>query len=218
MVRPRLLDLYCGAGGASEGYHRAGFEVIGVDILEQPAYPFRFIQADATTFPLDGLQAIHASPPCQAFTQMSARWRGRSDIADGHADLLTPTRERFAGLSVPWVIENVPGAIDLMEPTVTLHGAMFGLGVNRPRLFESNVLLMAPKQGRHRKPIGVYGRYPDGRSLGRMRNNGNGGGKSKIRVAMGIDWMTWKQIREAIPPAYTHYIGAQLMAVLELAS
>src|SRR5690348_15884104 len=104
--RPRLLDLFCGAGGASEGYHQAGIEVTGVDIRPQPHYPFTFIQADALTFPLGGFDAIHASPPCQAFSQITC---ARGDPS-AHPDLLTPIRERLAGQSAPSVIEYVPGA------------------------------------------------------------------------------------------------------------
>lgn len=219
-MRPRMLDLFCGAGGAAVGYHRAGFDVVGVDIAPQPRYPFEFHQADALTFPLGGFDAVHASPPCQAFTQMSARWRGKGTKADTHLDLLTPTRARLAGLDTPWVIENVQGAKHHMAPTLVLHGGMFGLGVHRPRLFESNVLLLAARSDRCVSPLGVYGTKPDGRTTYRYRNNGNMKGKSLIRAAksieeaseaMGIDWMTWDEIRESIPPAYTHFIGEQLL-------
>src|SRR5690348_12685082 len=109
------------------GYHRAGFEVVGVDLRPQPNYPFEFHQADALEFPLDGFDAVHASPPCQAFTQMSAKWRGKGTRADSHPNLLTPMRELLRGELRPWVIENVPGARRLMSPTVILHGGMFGL-------------------------------------------------------------------------------------------
>src|SRR6516162_8264231 len=115
MTRPRLLDLFCGAGGAAMGYHRAGFDVTGVDNRPQPRYPFTFHQADAMTFPLDGFDAIHASPPCQAFTQMSARWRGKGTKADEHPDLITPTLARLRPLEVPWVVENVQGAVRIMR-------------------------------------------------------------------------------------------------------
>ena len=221
MTRPRLLDLFCGAGGAATGYHRAGFDITGVDINPQPRYPFTFIQADAMTFPLDGYDAIHASPPCEAFTQMSARWRGKGTKADEHPDLLTPTLARLRPLEVPWVVENVQGAVHIMRVMLRLHGGMFpGLGVHRPRLFESNVLLLMPAARQVKSPVGVYGTQPDGRTTYRYRNNGNYKGKSLIRAAksveearevMGIDWMTWDEIRKAIPPAYTELIGAQLL-------
>ena len=221
--RPRLLDLFCGAGGCSMGYHRAGFDVTGVDLNPQPNYPFEFIQADAMTYPLEGFDAYAGSPPCEGFTQMSARWRGKGTKADTYPDLLTPTLARFRQLSAPWVIENVQGAVHHMRATLTLHGGMFGLGVHRPRLFESNVLLLIPKAPACKQPIGVYGTKPDGRTTYRYRNNGNYKGKSLIRAAksveearevMGIDWMTWDEIRNAIPPAYTEFIGHQLIGYL----
>lgn len=240
--RPRLLDLFCGAGGAAVGYHRAGFEVVGVDNRPQPHYPFEFHLDDAMTvlaavpariggvefWPLGRFDAIHASPPCQAFTQMSARWRGKGGKADGHVDLLTPTRAMLADVSLPWVIENVQGARNFMRTTLALHGGQFGLGVHRPRLFESNVMLMSPGGPRAESPIGVYGDKPDGRMLWRLRNNGNMKGKSVIRAArsieearavMGIDWMPeWDELREAIPPAYTEWIGRQLLAAIRVAA
>jgi DNA (cytosine-5)-methyltransferase 1 len=219
-VRPRLLDLFCGAGGAGMGYSRAGFDVVGVDINPQPDYPFMFHQADAMTFPLDGFDAIHASPPCQAFTQMSARWRGKGTKADAHPDHLTPTMERFRELNTPWVVENVQGAVRLMGRVLRLHGGMFGLRVHRPRLFASNVLLLSMNADQTRSPVGVYGKV-DGRTTYRYRNNGNYKGKSLIRAwksveegrqAMGIDWTDdARSIAEAIPPAYTEYIGRQLL-------
>jgi DNA (cytosine-5)-methyltransferase 1 len=215
-----LLDLFCGAGGAAMGYCRAGFDVVGVDIRPQPRYPFEFVQADAIEFPRDGFDAIHASPPCQAFTQMSARWRGKGTKADDHVDLLTPTLELLRPLETPWVAENVQGAKHHMRANLTLHGGMFGLGVHRPRLFESNVLLLAPKASQTVSPVGVYGKV-DGRTTYRYRNNGNYKGKSLIRAwksveegqrAMGIDWTDDpRELAEAIPPAYTELIGHQLM-------
>ena len=224
MIRPKLLDLFCGAGGAAMGYHRAGFDVTGVDNRPQPRYPFTFIQADAMTFPLDGFDAIHASPPCQAFTQMSARWRGKGTKADIHPDLLTPTLAILRTLGLPYIVENVQGAKAHMRATLVLHGGMFRLGVHRPRLFEANVLILAVRTPQTLSPLGVYGAKPDGHTTYRYRDNGNYKGKSLIRTAksveeareaMGIDWMTWDEIREAIPPAYTEYIGAQLLEHLK---
>jgi DNA (cytosine-5)-methyltransferase 1 len=233
------LDLYSGAGGAAVGYDRAGFEVTGVDIRPQPRYPFRFVEADALEYLAahgHEYDAVHASPPCQAFTQMSAKYRGKGGKADGHPDLLTPTRAALRNNPRPWVVENVVGAKRAMSPGLLLHGAMFGLGVHRPRLFESNVLLLAPGGGptpRKIEPIGVYGEAADGRRL-RYRNSLAGrdaqgrpiyGKKSVMRAArsideasaaMGINWMTWEEIREAIPPAYAAWIGARLMASLAL--
>lgn len=234
-MRPRLLDLYSGAGGAAMGYSRAGFHVTGVDIRPQPRYAGDvFIEGDALTFLEEHgheYDAIHASPPCQAFTQMSARWRGKGGPTDDHPNLLTPTRTLLSKFRQPWVVENVQGARDHMAATIVLHGGMFGLGVHRPRLFESNVMLLAAHGPRTVLPIGVYGARPDGRTTYRYRNNttigrsGQDTTKSLIRAAksieeareaMGIDWMDWSEIKEAIPPAYTRYIGAQLIAALSL--
>jgi DNA (cytosine-5)-methyltransferase 1 len=205
------------------GYFRAGFDVTGVDIRPMPRYPFAFHQADALEFLAEHgheYDAIHASPPCQAFTQMSARWRGKGGPTDDHPDLLTPTRALLATYPQPWVIENVQGAKRHMRPVLILHGGLFGLGVHRPRLFESNVYLCSLHGPRTAFPIGVYGAKPEGRTTYRYRNNGNMKGKSLIRTAksieeareaMGIDWMDWSEIKEAIPPAYTEYIGHQLL-------
>jgi DNA (cytosine-5)-methyltransferase 1 len=199
-----------------------------VDIRPQPRYAGDdVIQADALAFLEEyghGYDVIHASPPCQAFTQMSARWRGKGGPTDDHPNLLTPTRELLAGFRRPWVVENVQGARNHMRATIVLHGGLFGLGVHRPRLFESNMMLLAPPGHRCVEPIGVYGTKPDGRTTYRYQNNGNRKGKSLIRAAksieearaaMGIDWMTWDEIKEAIPPAYTECLGLQLRVALE---
>jgi DNA (cytosine-5)-methyltransferase 1 len=225
----RILDLFCGAGGAAMGYHRAGFEVVGVDISPQPHYPFKFYRADAmeaigalgTRHWLTGFDVIHASPPCQDFTTMSNRWRGAGGKADQHVDLLTPVRELFAAIAIPWVIENVVGSKGKMRPTLVLHGGMFGLGVDRPRYFESNVLLFAPEGPRTIDPIGVYGKAPDGRRLF-TRTDGSeqraAASLEEAQAAMGMDWADWNGVREAIPPAYTEWIGRQLLAFLEVAA
>jgi DNA (cytosine-5)-methyltransferase 1 len=125
MNRPRLLDLFCGAGGCGVGYRQAGFDVVGVDLLDQPDYPFEFHQADAMTYPLDGdWDAIHASPPCQAFTSLKVMHNARE-----HEDLLTETRERLQAWGGLYVIENVPGAP--MRNHVTICGSSIGLGVRK---------------------------------------------------------------------------------------
>lgn len=206
-MRPRLLDLFCCAGGAATGYARAGFEVVGVDIKPQPHYPFEFILADAMTYPLDGFDAIHASPPCQKYSTMTGRWEGR---ADEHPDLIAATRMRLVVSGLPYVIENVPGA-PLLE-AITLCGSMFGLGVRRHRRFESNVSMLAPRcnhaaQGR---VVGVYG-HAGGSS---KRDGISFGGVATWREAMGIDWMVGNELAEAIPPAYTEWLGTKLMAAL----
>ena len=206
-TKPRLLDLFCKAGGAAMGYHWAGFEVIGVDIEPQPRYPFEFIQADALTFPLDGYQVIHASPPCQKWTRAD-KLREAQGSKQNAIDSLTPTRERLQGRL--YVIENVQGA-PLTTPLI-LCGSSFGLKVRRHRLFESPFLMLAPpcRHDAQGRPVGVYHRLRD--SLP------NGGQTARTlqeaQEAMGIDWMRWPELREAIPPAYTEYIGRQLMAVL----
>jgi DNA (cytosine-5)-methyltransferase 1 len=239
--RPRLLDLFSGAGGAAMGYCLAGFEVVGVDIKPQPHYPFEFYCEDAMSLlraarvgstrwtmrggmclDLDSFDAIHASPPCQFFTQMRASWRAQG-VDDGYVDLLTPTLDSLRALSMPWVVENVVGARKAMGEVVTLHGAMFGLAVHRPRLFESNVFIMAPKQRVNAEPVGVYDSRPRGKTHHRTRLNGNGKGRSEMRIArtveegreaMGISWMDWPELKESIPPAYTKYIGGYLLAEL----
>lgn len=214
----RLLDLFCGAGGCSMGYHRAGFEVVGVDIEPHPDYPYELIVADAMDVLadrdyLDTFDVVHASPPCQAYTTMSNRARGE------WPDLLEPVLVALRSWGGTWVVENVPGARRHMPDPMTLHGGMFGLGVSRPRLFSSNTLLLSPGQfPAVDDPIGVYGARPDGR---RLRTRADGTEQRAARsieeglAAMGIDWMTdWRDVAEAIPPAYTEHIGVQLLHAL----
>ena len=225
-MKPRLLDLFCGAGGCAKGYQNAGFYVVGVDIKPQPRYcGDEFIQADALVHlsEREGLHlpfdAIHASPPCQYFTQMRASWRAQG-VNDGYVDILTPTLELLRPLGLPYVVENVVGARKHMRETLMLHGGMFGLAVHRPRVFETNFLVLAPKSPIVREPVGVYDSRPRGKTHHRTRLNGNGKGRSEMRIArtleegqeaMGIDWMEWHELKEAIPPAYTELIGHQLM-------
>jgi len=179
----RLLDLFCGAGGAAMGYHRAGFEVVGVDITPQPHYPFEFHQGDAMTFPLEGFDVIHASPPCQTYI------RGGTVDKAKHPDLLPSVRYGFEWEGVPYVIENVPGAP--MRPDVILCGSMFGLGIRRHRWFESNVALPPWTLAcNHSLPVtGVYGhRHGDGGAWkGMLPSNHETWSRE-----MGIDWMTAK--------------------------
>jgi DNA (cytosine-5)-methyltransferase 1 len=214
-MKPRLLDLFCGAGGAAMGYHRAGFEVVGVDIKPQPHYPFEFHQADAIEYMTPpafviGFDAIHASPPCQKFSRTAHLARSQGKKAS-EVDLLTPVRPLLQATGLPYVIENVEGAP--MESPIFFCGSSFGLKVKRHRLFESNVLLLgAPCDHRRQgRPVGVYGSKGDDIPKG---------GKTAATVeeaqeAMGIDWMPrWGELKEAIPPAYTEWIGRQLMAVI----
>lgn len=217
MTRPRLLDLFCGAGGCAMGYHRAGFEVVGVDVKPQPRYPFTFHQGDALEFlKKHGIyfDAIHASPPCQAYSAMKTNWNARKD----HPDLLPETRAALKAVGVPYVIENVPGAP--MDPLVMLCGSSFGLGVaeyqlRRHRWFEisEGIWMMSPPCQHDGPVIGVYGDH------GRDRRRTEGFGRyftlDERKEAMGIDWMARNELDQAIPPAYTEYIGQHLIQALE---
>lgn len=224
MTRPRLLDLFCGAGGATKGYQLAGFDVTGVDIVDQPLYcGDDFVKADAMTYPLDGFDAVHASPPCQAYSTMGNRSRALGKrILPPAPELLTTTLERFADLGVPWIVENVAGARRLMPNAFMLSGGMFGLGVHRPRYFSSNTLILTPSRASPpAHGIGVYGRAADGRRLFNRKSNGTYRAPRSLeeaQVAMGMDWADWHGTKEAIPPAYTFFIGEQLLASLERAA
>lgn len=205
--RPLLLDLFCGAGGAAMGYHRAGFDVVGVDIAPQPRYPFRFHQADAMTFPLDGFDAYHASPPCQGYSRM----RHLPWLADRtYPLLLAATWDRLAATQRPWILENVEDAP--MPHSAVLCGWTLGLPFYRHRRFGSSHLLLAPPHRRHVHTIAPGGanlskRYQQGGSVatfGALRTAGS------AADAMGIGWMTQRELSESIPPAYTEYVGAQI--------
>ena len=206
MSRPRLLDLFCGAGGAAMGYHRAGFEVVGVDLYPQPHYPFEFRQADALTAPLDGFDAIHASPVCQRFSAMSTC---RPGLSDEYPDFIVAVRARLQAAGVPWVIENVPGS-PLRLP-VTLCGHMFGLRLYRHRLFETSFPLAAPTHQPHTLPASKAGHWVPGTIISVA---GHCAPIKEARAAMGIDWMPRNELAEAIPPAYTEWVGRQLLEVL----
>jgi DNA (cytosine-5)-methyltransferase 1 len=210
-VKPRLLDLFCGAGGAAMGYSRTGFDVVGVDIRPQPRYPFEFIQADALeVFAELEFDAIHASPPCQAYT-MAQRIRGRE-----HADLVAPTRDLLKATGLPYVIENVPGA-PLIDPVV-LEGQMFdGLRTQRKRWFETNWPLDVPfLRGPRPASQAKMGRKPKSHEW--FQVVGNTSDADGARAAMGIDWMNRNELSQAIPPAYTELIGHQLMQHLKAAA
>ena len=207
-ARPRLLDLFCGAGGCSMGYHRASFDVVGVDNRPQPRYPFPFVQADALDFlATHGRQfdVIHASPPCQAYTA------ARPMHGNRHPDLVGTVRDLLDSTGKLWVIENVPGAP--LRFFTTVCGLALGIKVKRHRLFESNLLLFAPPCPR--RHVGewytVFGDGGSRVSRGRKRDAKNG----TARLAMGIEWMNRRELSQAIPPAYTHYLGVQLRAALE---
>lgn len=213
MTRPRLLDLFCGAGGAAMGYHRAGFDVVGVDIRPQKHYPFEFHQADALEFCAEHgheFDVIHASPPCQAYV------RSGMVAKDGrHPDLLPSARDLLVGIGPPWVIENVPGAP--MRVDVMLCGSMFGLGVRRHRWFELGIAIppLTLACDHSRAITGVYG-HPHGKG-GAWRNGKRPMLPSDLPTwsrEMGIDWMTAAELSQAIPPAYTEFVGRQLLKAL----
>lgn len=216
--RPRLLDLFCCAGGAGVGYQRAGFDVVGVDVDPQPRYPLTFIQADALTLDPDfvaSFDVIHASPPCQSYSDLAKRNRN----ADAWPRLIEPVREMLQATGRPYVIENVEGA-PLIDPVV-LCGTMFpSLRVIRHRLFESNVALTVPEHRRHPlvfthdKRKNHYGKLDQNKSYVQVTGGGNCS-IANARDALGIDWMTKNELNESIPPAYTHHIGTQLVAALD---
>ncbi len=217
--RPRLLDLCCKQGGASMGYYRAGFEVVGVDIEDQPRYPFEFHQADALTYPLDDFDFVHASPPCPGYSRL----RHLPWLKDKTWPLLIePLRARLQLANVLWTIENVMDA-PLSGPW--LCGRMFGLPLYRHRRFESNWRWFPPPHLKHGVVIG-HGRMVNDRRKGTLNagsNKGAWGNQSVITVAggqfrkadgeraMGIDWMSIAGLVDAIPPVMTEYIGRQLL-------
>jgi DNA (cytosine-5)-methyltransferase 1 len=207
----RLLDLYCGAGGAGVGYARAGFEVIGVDLAAQPNYPYEFLRCDALEFlQLAGLRqtfdAIHASPPCQAYSRLR---HARPDRE--WPDLLAPTRAALERCGLPWVIENVQGA-PLKNGVVMLCGTAFGLDADgfehrRHRFFEATFPMLVPGCQHQLPSAPLYG-HSSGKDF--RDRYGRGYGIEHKRAAMGIDWMNRDELAEAIPPAFTEYIGGAL--------
>lgn len=206
---PRALDLFSGAGGSARGYHLAGFEVVGVDIVGQPHYPFTFIEADAMTFPLEGFDVVHASPPCQKYSVTRNCRPGKGD--EHYVDLVGPTRERLLEWGGPYVIENVVGA-PLIEPT-RLCGSMFGLDVQRHRLFESNVGLYAPGPCEHDIWEPRFKRGHKGRpNLRKTVAVGDWRHPLELQqAAIGITWMSVAEMSQAVPPAYTEWVGYLLM-------
>lgn len=240
-IKPKLLDLFCGAGGCSVGYSRAGFDVVGVDHVPQPRYPFAFYEADAVDvlsclvsgasclgMHLSDFDAIHASPPCQAFSTLKVMPNARQ-----HHDLLTPTRGLLERCGKPWVIENVVGSPIAVESAplfttacgIMLCGTMFGLNngsheLRRHRLFESSEFLEQPTCRHRLDVIGFYGDHARTRQRTIAGNRNRGGDISGndrkmplVRDLMGIDWMVWDEAKLAIPPAYTEHIGKQLIQV-----
>jgi DNA (cytosine-5)-methyltransferase 1 len=221
---PKLLDLFCKAGGASMGYEMAGFDVVGVDIKKQKRYPFKFIQADALAIMADkeflsNFDVIAASPPCQTHS-ITQHLRDAQGNSTTKLDLIPETRQALQNWGGKYIIENVPGA-PLINPVV-MCGSSFGLKVRRHRHFESNLSLTSLKcdhkgQGR---PVGVYGAmndHPKGidRTTGKMVYGGRTATSiDEAREAMGINWMIWGELVEAIPPAYTEHLGKQAISQL----
>lgn len=242
MTRPRLLDLYCGAGGCSKGYFEAGFDVVGVDVDPQPNYPYEFVQADALKYVswlieaeyahvddavtayncagghlLSDFAAIHASPPCQAYSAAKRIGNARP----GHKDLVGVTRDVLIQAGRPWIIENVPGSP--LDTHVELCGTQFGLPLRRHRFFESSEFLFShPNPCRHRDgDLTVFGHvvqicgsrgtaYKDAK--GRTHYRPLRVGIEEGRDAMGIDWMNRGELSQAIPPVFTEYLGRQLLS------
>lgn len=228
MNRPRLLDLFCCAGGAAKGYHDAGFDVVGVDINPQPNYPYEFVQADALSLVVDrfgqwrchtvdgrlyvvgAIDAAHASPPCQGYTALTT---GTNAGRSARPRLVAATRALLNGTGKPYVIENVQGSD--VRRDATLCGEMFGLAVIRHRYFEIGGWSYSPPchiPHRGRVQGWRHGVYHDGPYFAVY---GDGGGKGTVaewQQAMGIDWTDNRvELAEAIPPAYTNHIGLQLM-------
>jgi len=239
LVKPKLLDLFCGAGGCTKGYQEAGFEVVGVDINPQPNYCGDEFHQDDALFYLrhfgsefaQGLRgglrrwprqcpefaAIHASPPCQSYTQL-ASVNAKLGREQKHAKLIDPMRELLRATGLPYVIENVVGST-LIDP-VRICGTSFGLPLRRHRLFESNLELIGTPCEHSRFTEPKY--WTSWRPKGETRLStvvqvyGNGADKHEWPAAMGIDWMTYDELAEAIPPAYTRFIGEQLATHLQL--
>lgn len=228
-MKPRLLDLFCGAGGAAMGYHRAGFEVVGVDIVDQPDYPFEFIKTDALAylhvsgrFIGEHFDAIHASPPCQPYSKAvrsrSSKWN--DTLGKDEPALIFPIRNRLLDLGLPYVIENVRDAAPDLRAPIELCGAMFGLPIPRHRLFELSWRIPAFDVPHHPDCKGMAKRYAlirgwDPRDMTVTGKGRNAGTSERWSEVMGIDWhMTQHQLKEAIPPAYTEWIGRQLLAAI----
>ena len=234
-TRPRLLDLFCGAGGCSVGYERAGLEVVGVDHKPQPHYPFAFLEGDAlelmvcllrdgffhTTASdkplwLSDLDAIHASPPCQAYSSLRhLPWLKDKD----YPKLINPVRDALVASGKVWVIEN---SVRAPLSGIFLCGTMFGLPLYRHRRFECSHLLLRPPHERHTEIIGHGRRVNNRRSAkgawGNQKIVTVAGGQFKKRDgerAMGIDWMSKPELAQAIPPAYTEWIGRRLMPTVQ---
>lgn len=218
----RILDLFCGAGGAAEGYAYAGFEVTGIDIKKQNRYPYKFIQMDVMRLRpehiVEHFDAIHASPPCQLYSSLGQLHQG-TDYHERHPDLVEPTRRLLEKTGLPYVIENVPGA-PLLDPIV-LCGSSFGLRVRRHRLFECNFPIVAPPCDhgwQQARPLYNKSQYKGGKrkvlsGTVNVYGQGCGLGPGEIEVwrdVMEMPGHTLRGMSQAIPPAFTEYIGNRL--------
>lgn len=217
MKRLNAVDLFCCAGGASVGLHRAGFDMTGVDIEPQPRYPFRFYQSDALKWPLRDTgftqsrpcyHFVWASPPCQKFCALNTR----EDLSR-YPDLIAPVRAKLLASGIPFVIENVPGAP--IRHDLMLCGTMFGLRSYRHRYFECSFPIEQPPHPKHTVRVNRRGEnrrkhWADGGFITITGDVGTYCGPK----AMGIDWMTGNEMSEAIPPAYAEYIGRAALAHL----
>lgn len=217
----KVLDLYCGGGGAGMGWHLGGCEVVGVDNVPQDSYPFEFVQADALLVLTDldfvrTFDLIHASPPCQWSTNLN-RGTNLHTRRHLHTNLIPATRELLKLTGVPWVIENVQGAT--VRRDLTLCGEMFGLDVIRHRYFEvAGFTVVEPAHRPHRGRVRGWrhGRFHDGPYVAVYGDGGGKGSVSQWQKAMGIDWMSSRaELAEAIPPAYTEFLAEQFRASLK---
>jgi DNA (cytosine-5)-methyltransferase 1 len=200
----KMLDLFCGAGGSAVGYSRAGFKIVGVDIVCQENYPFGFIKDDAISYLIrhgHKFQAIHASPPCQAYS-ITKSIHGRI-----YPKLIEPLRDALVFVGRPYIIENVVGAPLLNS--LTLCGLMFGLKIYRHRIFESNCLMLVPTHFKHRERALKVGHRASGNEI--MTIAGHFSSLEYAKKCMGIDWMKRDELSQAIPPAYTEFLGKQLI-------
>ncbi|MFE7359778.1 DNA cytosine methyltransferase [[Kitasatospora] papulosa] len=223
--RPLLLDLFCCAGGAATGYHRAGFDVIGIDIIDRPNYPFTFVRADAldhlaaliASGEIGRFAAVHSSPPCQAGCALTVGTNASQGWGGDHNDLMAPTRVLLERTGLPYVIEQPNGKAHIRKD-LSLCGEMFGLGVLRHRNFElGRWTIERPTHPKHRGYVRGYrhGVYRDGPYVAAY---GSGGGKATVpemQEAMGIAWTDVREeLTEAIPPAFSEHIGRALLAAV----